>query len=150
MLTDFLSYNKLSAECVHGQCSLRFSSVHDRLKQDTSLYTPPNQCVYNAHETVGAFRCLFYSPQVTRNVMKAALTLPPGDIYNLTVTACTERSRNTSIPHILKLGGCLTFDPSSWVYYYFFLSFFFFLFPPRKVLQDRSSQNQSNDSVHGT
>ncbi|TTD62573.1 Receptor-type tyrosine-protein phosphatase O [Bagarius yarrelli] len=40
---------------------------------------------------------------VTRNVMKAALVLPPGDIYNLTVTACTERSRNTSIPHILKL-----------------------------------------------
>ncbi|XP_058273688.1 receptor-type tyrosine-protein phosphatase O isoform X2 [Hemibagrus wyckioides] len=44
-----------------------------------------------------------FSTDVTRNVMKAALTLPPGDIYNLTVTACTERSRNTSIPHILKL-----------------------------------------------
>lgn len=45
--------------------------------------------------------------------MKAALALPPGDIYNLTVTACTERSRNTSIPHILKLGGCLTLDLSA-------------------------------------
>ncbi|XP_026779224.3 receptor-type tyrosine-protein phosphatase O isoform X2 [Pangasianodon hypophthalmus] len=44
-----------------------------------------------------------FSTDVTRNVMKAALVLPPGDIYNLTVTACTERSRNTSIPHILKL-----------------------------------------------
>uniref|UniRef100_A0A8C9RI04 protein-tyrosine-phosphatase n=1 Tax=Scleropages formosus TaxID=113540 RepID=A0A8C9RI04_SCLFO len=40
---------------------------------------------------------------VTRTVMKAALALPPGDIYNLTVTACTERSRNTSTPHIVKL-----------------------------------------------
>ncbi|KAM9468364.1 receptor-type tyrosine-protein phosphatase O isoform 2-T2 [Clarias gariepinus] len=45
-----------------------------------------------------------FSTDVTRNVMKAAIALPPGDIYNLTVTACTERSRNTSIPHILKLG----------------------------------------------
>ncbi|KAK3517968.1 hypothetical protein QTP70_028528, partial [Hemibagrus guttatus] len=44
-----------------------------------------------------------FSTDVTRNIMKAALALPPGDIYNLTVTACTERSRNTSIPHILKL-----------------------------------------------
>lgn len=42
--------------------------------------------------------------QVTRNMMKASLALPPGDIYNLTVTACTERSRNTSVPHIMKLG----------------------------------------------
>ncbi|KAI4891777.1 hypothetical protein NFI96_017333 [Prochilodus magdalenae] len=41
--------------------------------------------------------------QVTRNMMKATLALPPGDIYNLTVTACTERSRNTSTPHIMKL-----------------------------------------------
>ncbi|XP_031734712.1 receptor-type tyrosine-protein phosphatase O [Anarrhichthys ocellatus] len=41
--------------------------------------------------------------QVTRNVMRASLPLPPGDIYNLTVTACTERSRNTSIPTIIKL-----------------------------------------------
>uniref|UniRef100_A0A671PNV0 Receptor-type tyrosine-protein phosphatase O-like n=1 Tax=Sinocyclocheilus anshuiensis TaxID=1608454 RepID=A0A671PNV0_9TELE len=40
---------------------------------------------------------------VTRNMMKASLTLPPGDIYNLTVSACTERSRNTSAPHIIKL-----------------------------------------------
>lgn len=42
--------------------------------------------------------------QVTRNVMRASLPLPPGDIYNLTVTACTERSRNTSMPNIIKLG----------------------------------------------
>ncbi|KAI9522436.1 hypothetical protein NQZ68_035776 [Dissostichus eleginoides] len=45
-----------------------------------------------------------FSIDVTRNVMFAGLPLPPGDIYNLTVTACTERSRNTSIPHIIKLG----------------------------------------------
>ncbi|XP_077399781.1 receptor-type tyrosine-protein phosphatase O [Vanacampus margaritifer] len=44
-----------------------------------------------------------YSVDVTRNVMRASLPLPPGDIYNLTVTACTERSRNTSIPSIIKL-----------------------------------------------
>ncbi|KAK5896357.1 hypothetical protein CgunFtcFv8_009967 [Champsocephalus gunnari] len=44
-----------------------------------------------------------FSLDVTRNVMSAGLPLPPGDIYNLTVTACTERSRNTSIPHIIKL-----------------------------------------------
>ncbi|XP_062860865.1 receptor-type tyrosine-protein phosphatase O isoform X2 [Trichomycterus rosablanca] len=44
-----------------------------------------------------------FSTDVTRNIMKASLALPPGDIYNLTVTACTERSRNTSTPHILKL-----------------------------------------------
>ncbi|XP_043086645.1 receptor-type tyrosine-protein phosphatase O isoform X2 [Puntigrus tetrazona] len=44
-----------------------------------------------------------YSMDVTRNMMKASLTLPPGDIYNLTVSACTERSRNTSAPHIIKL-----------------------------------------------
>ncbi|XP_063762021.1 receptor-type tyrosine-protein phosphatase O isoform X2 [Eleginops maclovinus] len=44
-----------------------------------------------------------FSIDVTRNVMRAGLPLPPGDIYNLTVTACTERSRNTSIPHIIKL-----------------------------------------------
>uniref|UniRef100_A0A671PL07 Receptor-type tyrosine-protein phosphatase O-like n=1 Tax=Sinocyclocheilus anshuiensis TaxID=1608454 RepID=A0A671PL07_9TELE len=44
-----------------------------------------------------------YSIDVTRNMMKASLTLPPGDIYNLTVSACTERSRNTSAPHIIKL-----------------------------------------------
>ncbi|XP_036375885.1 receptor-type tyrosine-protein phosphatase O [Megalops cyprinoides] len=43
------------------------------------------------------------SVDVTRTVMKATLTLPPGDIYNLTVTACTERGRNTSMPHIIKL-----------------------------------------------
>ncbi|XP_057180744.1 receptor-type tyrosine-protein phosphatase O isoform X1 [Triplophysa rosa] len=44
-----------------------------------------------------------YAVDVTRNMMKASLALPPGDIYNLTVTACTERSRNTSVPHIMKL-----------------------------------------------
>ncbi|XP_016431293.1 receptor-type tyrosine-protein phosphatase O-like [Sinocyclocheilus rhinocerous] len=44
-----------------------------------------------------------YSIDVTRNMMKASLTLPPGDIYNLTVSACTEKSRNTSAPHIIKL-----------------------------------------------
>ncbi|XP_055046652.1 receptor-type tyrosine-protein phosphatase O isoform X2 [Misgurnus anguillicaudatus] len=44
-----------------------------------------------------------YTVDVTRNMMKASLALPPGDIYNLTVTACTERSRNTSLPHIMKL-----------------------------------------------
>uniref|UniRef100_A0AAR2K418 Protein-tyrosine-phosphatase n=1 Tax=Pygocentrus nattereri TaxID=42514 RepID=A0AAR2K418_PYGNA len=46
---------------------------------------------------------LLSSSQVTRNMMKATLALPPGDIYNLTVTACTERSHNTSTPHIMKL-----------------------------------------------
>ncbi|KAL7867449.1 hypothetical protein SRHO_G00088330 [Serrasalmus rhombeus] len=44
-----------------------------------------------------------FSTDVTRNMMKATLALPPGDIYNLTVTACTERSHNTSTPHIMKL-----------------------------------------------
>ncbi|XP_071358835.1 receptor-type tyrosine-protein phosphatase O isoform X2 [Trachinotus anak] len=44
-----------------------------------------------------------YAIDVTRNVMRASLPLPPGDIYNLTVTACTERSRNTSMPNIIKL-----------------------------------------------
>ncbi|NXX75861.1 PTPRO phosphatase, partial [Urocolius indicus] len=40
---------------------------------------------------------------VTRNVMTAVLSLPPGDIYNLSVTACTERGSNTSLPHLVKL-----------------------------------------------
>ncbi|XP_061124497.1 receptor-type tyrosine-protein phosphatase O isoform X8 [Syngnathus typhle] len=44
-----------------------------------------------------------YSVDVTRNAMRASLPLPPGDIYNLTVTACTERGRNTSVPGIIKL-----------------------------------------------
>ncbi|XP_062238285.1 receptor-type tyrosine-protein phosphatase O isoform X1 [Platichthys flesus] len=44
-----------------------------------------------------------FSVDVTRNVMRASLPLPPGDIYNLTVTACTERGRNTSTPTIIKL-----------------------------------------------
>ncbi|XP_061124492.1 receptor-type tyrosine-protein phosphatase O isoform X3 [Syngnathus typhle] len=45
----------------------------------------------------------FCTWQVTRNAMRASLPLPPGDIYNLTVTACTERGRNTSVPGIIKL-----------------------------------------------
>ncbi|XP_067415246.1 receptor-type tyrosine-protein phosphatase O isoform X4 [Emydura macquarii macquarii] len=40
---------------------------------------------------------------VTRNVMTAVLSLPPGDIYNLSVTACTERGSNTSTPQLVKL-----------------------------------------------
>nr|XP_057923403.1 receptor-type tyrosine-protein phosphatase O [Doryrhamphus excisus] len=44
-----------------------------------------------------------YSVDVTRTAMRASLPLPPGDIYNLTVSACTERSRNTSFPNIIKL-----------------------------------------------
>lgn len=37
--------------------------------------------------------------------MRARLPLPPGDVYNVTVTACTESSRNTSTPTIIRLGG---------------------------------------------
>ncbi|MEE6525616.1 hypothetical protein FKM82_025729, partial [Ascaphus truei] len=40
---------------------------------------------------------------VTRNVMTAVISLPPGDIYNITVTACTERSCNSSVSHLVKL-----------------------------------------------
>ncbi|XP_053320347.1 receptor-type tyrosine-protein phosphatase O isoform X2 [Spea bombifrons] len=40
---------------------------------------------------------------VTRKAMTAAIHLPPGDIYNITVTACTERSSNTSKPYTIKL-----------------------------------------------
>uniref|UniRef100_A0A4W2DWF6 Receptor-type tyrosine-protein phosphatase O n=1 Tax=Bos indicus x Bos taurus TaxID=30522 RepID=A0A4W2DWF6_BOBOX len=40
---------------------------------------------------------------VTRNVMTAVLSLPPGDIYNLSVTACTERGSNTSMLRLVKL-----------------------------------------------
>jgi hypothetical protein len=36
--------------------------------------------------------------------MTAILSLPPGDIYNLSVTACTERGSNTSLLHLVKLG----------------------------------------------
>ncbi|XP_028663927.1 receptor-type tyrosine-protein phosphatase O isoform X1 [Erpetoichthys calabaricus] len=43
------------------------------------------------------------SSDVTRTVMKAVLSVPPGDIYNITVTACTERNRSTSIARIIKL-----------------------------------------------
>ncbi|KAK1341347.1 hypothetical protein QTO34_017752, partial [Cnephaeus nilssonii] len=44
-----------------------------------------------------------YKPLVTRNVMTAILSLPPGDIYNLSVTACTERGSNTSMLRLVKL-----------------------------------------------
>uniref|UniRef100_H3CKS4 Protein tyrosine phosphatase receptor type O n=1 Tax=Tetraodon nigroviridis TaxID=99883 RepID=H3CKS4_TETNG len=44
-----------------------------------------------------------YSVNVSRNVMRASLPVPPGDIYNVTVTACTERSRNASTPSIIRL-----------------------------------------------
>ncbi|XP_075704938.1 receptor-type tyrosine-protein phosphatase O [Rhinoderma darwinii] len=40
---------------------------------------------------------------VSRTTMTAVLGLPAGDIYNITVTACTERSSNTSRPHLVKL-----------------------------------------------
>ena len=36
--------------------------------------------------------------------MTAVLSLPPGDIYNLSVTACTERGSNTSMLRLVKLG----------------------------------------------
>ncbi|XP_042323784.1 receptor-type tyrosine-protein phosphatase O [Sceloporus undulatus] len=40
---------------------------------------------------------------VTRNVMTAVLNLPPGDIYNLSVTACTETGSNTSVSQLVKV-----------------------------------------------
>ncbi|XP_060240304.1 receptor-type tyrosine-protein phosphatase O isoform X3 [Meriones unguiculatus] len=40
---------------------------------------------------------------VTRSVMTAILSLPAGDIYNLSVTACTERGSNTSMLRLVKL-----------------------------------------------
>uniref|UniRef100_A0A8D0HPA2 Receptor-type tyrosine-protein phosphatase O n=1 Tax=Sphenodon punctatus TaxID=8508 RepID=A0A8D0HPA2_SPHPU len=40
---------------------------------------------------------------VTRNVMTAVLHLPPGDIYNLSVTACTERGSNASAVELVRL-----------------------------------------------
>lgn len=67
---------------------------------DVSSPEPPEQ----GSPDDGAHRNMFICCQVTRNVMRAGLPLPPGDIYNLTVTACTERSRNTSVPTIIKLG----------------------------------------------
>ncbi|XP_028307397.1 receptor-type tyrosine-protein phosphatase O isoform X2 [Gouania willdenowi] len=54
-------------------------------------------------EAIGRRSSRVFSKDVTRNVMRASLPLPPGDIYNLTVTACTERSRNSSNPRIIKL-----------------------------------------------
>ncbi|XP_028981058.2 receptor-type tyrosine-protein phosphatase O isoform X1 [Esox lucius] len=55
----------------------------------------------NAQSRKGSRRS--YSTDVTRNVMRASLALPPGDIYNLTVTACTEGKHNSSVPYIIKL-----------------------------------------------
>ncbi|KAM6436934.1 receptor-type tyrosine-protein phosphatase O isoform 3-T4 [Liasis olivaceus] len=40
---------------------------------------------------------------VTRNVMTTMLSLPAGDIYNLSVTACTERGTNTSALQLVKV-----------------------------------------------
>ncbi|XP_073506703.1 receptor-type tyrosine-protein phosphatase O isoform X2 [Phyllobates terribilis] len=40
---------------------------------------------------------------VSRTMMTAVMSLPAGDIYNVTVTACTERSSNTSRPHLVKI-----------------------------------------------
>ncbi|XP_069084560.1 receptor-type tyrosine-protein phosphatase O isoform X2 [Pleurodeles waltl] len=40
---------------------------------------------------------------VTRNVMTAVISVPPGDVYNFTVTACTEKNTNTSMPRLIKL-----------------------------------------------
>nr|XP_028601730.1 receptor-type tyrosine-protein phosphatase O isoform X2 [Podarcis muralis] len=40
---------------------------------------------------------------VTRNFMSAVLNLPPGDIYNLSVTACTETGSNTSALQLVKV-----------------------------------------------
>ncbi|XP_077123394.1 receptor-type tyrosine-protein phosphatase O isoform X2 [Ranitomeya variabilis] len=40
---------------------------------------------------------------VSRTMMTAVMSLPAGDIYNITVTACTERSSNTSLPHLVKI-----------------------------------------------
>uniref|UniRef100_A0AAZ3Q7Y5 Fibronectin type-III domain-containing protein n=1 Tax=Oncorhynchus tshawytscha TaxID=74940 RepID=A0AAZ3Q7Y5_ONCTS len=54
-----------------------------------------------AHGKKGSKRT--YSTDVIRNVMGASLALPPGDIYNLTVSACTEGKRNSSVPNIIKL-----------------------------------------------
>ncbi|XP_073420708.1 receptor-type tyrosine-protein phosphatase O isoform X6 [Dendrobates tinctorius] len=40
---------------------------------------------------------------VSRTMMTAVMSLPAGDIYNITVTACTERNSNTSRPHLVKI-----------------------------------------------
>ncbi|KAM9293956.1 receptor-type tyrosine-protein phosphatase O [Gastrophryne carolinensis] len=40
---------------------------------------------------------------VSRNMMTAVMALPAGDIYNLTVTAFTERSSNSSAPYTVTL-----------------------------------------------
>nr|XP_033808014.1 receptor-type tyrosine-protein phosphatase O isoform X2 [Geotrypetes seraphini] len=40
---------------------------------------------------------------VMRSVMTAVLSLPPGDTYNLTVTACCEGKSNTSTAHLVSL-----------------------------------------------
>ncbi|XP_063302674.1 receptor-type tyrosine-protein phosphatase O isoform X2 [Pelobates fuscus] len=40
---------------------------------------------------------------VSRSTMTAVIDLPPGDIYNITITAYTERSSNSSRPYLVKL-----------------------------------------------
>ncbi|XP_068133492.1 receptor-type tyrosine-protein phosphatase O isoform X2 [Hyperolius riggenbachi] len=40
---------------------------------------------------------------ISRNMMTAMMALPAGDIYNITVTAFTERSSNSSLPYLVKL-----------------------------------------------
>ncbi|XP_044137442.1 receptor-type tyrosine-protein phosphatase O isoform X2 [Bufo gargarizans] len=40
---------------------------------------------------------------VSRTTMTAVMSLPAGDIYNITVTACTERSSNSSLSHLVKI-----------------------------------------------
>ncbi|XP_018430842.1 PREDICTED: receptor-type tyrosine-protein phosphatase O [Nanorana parkeri] len=40
---------------------------------------------------------------VSRNMMTAMMALPAGDVYNITVTAFTERSSNSSLPYLVKL-----------------------------------------------
>uniref|UniRef100_A0A8C5WQL9 Fibronectin type-III domain-containing protein n=2 Tax=Laticauda laticaudata TaxID=8630 RepID=A0A8C5WQL9_LATLA len=48
---------------------------------------------------------------VTRNVMTTMLNLPAGDIYNLSVTACTERGSNRSALQLVKVGKALVEPP---------------------------------------
>lgn len=71
-----------------------------------SVDVRPIPLVTNSFRTSAASYSLFVViRQVTRKAMRAGLLLPPGDIYNLTVTAFTERSKNTSTPNIIKLGN---------------------------------------------
>lgn len=82
-----------SVDVSHSVC---LGSTHTREASDAGCSIEKGQC-----SSRSLLNLLF---QVTRNVMRASLPLPPGDIYNVTVTACTERSRNTSTPNIIKLG----------------------------------------------